>query len=155
SIKDARGHPMEKEPESQFRVPKDISETCTSSHSSLVSLQNESIAGQSVPSSVVDSEIGVQKINERRKKPVQLTTLTFAKLYVSDGSRAQYKNYKLLANLIHHDTEFGVQAVWVYTATSHGKSVCDGISAVIGRCNIENPKQFSVMESRIQLKETF
>ncbi|CAG7726306.1 unnamed protein product [Allacma fusca] len=53
--------------------------------------------------------------------------------YVSDGSGAKYKNYKLLANLVHHDTEFGVQAVWVYTATSHGKSVCDGISAVVKR----------------------
>lgn len=51
--------------------------------------------------------------------------------YVSDGCAGQYKNYKNFHNLCQHKTEFGISASWHFTATSHGKSTCDAISAVV------------------------
>lgn len=52
-------------------------------------------------------------------------------IYVSDGAAGQYKNYKNFANLMHHKEEYGYEAEWHFTATSHGKSTCDAISAVV------------------------
>ena len=51
--------------------------------------------------------------------------------YFTDGCAGQYKSYKALNNLIYHKQDFGVDAVWHYFATSHGKSACDGIGAVV------------------------
>lgn len=53
--------------------------------------------------------------------------------YFSDGSVAQYKNYKNFINLCHHEKDFGMPAEWNFFATSHGKSPCDGIGGVIKR----------------------
>lgn len=41
-----------------------------------------------------------------------------------------HKNYKNLANLMHHKDDFNLDAEWHLTVTSHGKSTCDAISAV-------------------------
>ena len=48
--------------------------------------------------------------------------------YFSDGAGCQYKNYKNFANLCHHQAGVGVDVEWNFSATSHGKSPCDGIS---------------------------
>ena len=32
---------------------------------------------------------------------------------------------------MHHYEDFGVKAKWHYLATSHGKSACDGVGAVV------------------------
>lgn len=53
--------------------------------------------------------------------------------YFSDGSVAQYKNYKNFANLCCHLDDYGITADWNFFATSHGKSACDGIGGTIKR----------------------
>ncbi|OXA37878.1 hypothetical protein Fcan01_27325 [Folsomia candida] len=52
-------------------------------------------------------------------------------IYVSDGTAAQYKNTHNLMNLLFHRDEYGLEAEWHFTATSHGKSECDAMSAVV------------------------
>ncbi len=42
-------------------------------------------------------------------------------IYTSDGAKSQYKNRKNAANLCHHFVDFGVEAEWHFSATSHGK----------------------------------
>lgn len=51
--------------------------------------------------------------------------------YFTDGYTGQYKSYKAFANLVEHKNDFGLEATWHFFATSHRKSVCDGIMAVI------------------------
>ncbi|XP_052122650.1 uncharacterized protein LOC127749257 [Frankliniella occidentalis] len=48
-------------------------------------------------------------------------------IYSSDGARSQYKNKKNVANLCHHFEDFGVEAEWHFSATSHGKGASDGV----------------------------
>ena len=54
-------------------------------------------------------------------------------MYFSDGCGAQYKNYKNFLNLCLHKEDFGIDAEWVFFATSHGKSPCDGIGGSVKR----------------------
>ena len=51
--------------------------------------------------------------------------------YFTDECADQNKSYKPLNNLMNHKEDFGVDTKWHYLATSHGKSACDGIGAVI------------------------
>ena len=51
----------------------------------------------------------------------------------SDGAPSQYKNYKGLVNLCHHRLDHGIDIVWNFFATSHGKSACDGIAGTVER----------------------
>ena len=53
--------------------------------------------------------------------------------YFLDGCAAQYKNYKNLLNLFYHKSDFGLDAIWSFFVTSHGKSPCDGIGGVVKR----------------------
>ena len=53
--------------------------------------------------------------------------------YFSDGCAVQYKNRKNLYNLCQHKSDFGIEAVWNFFATSHGKSPCDGIGGTVKR----------------------
>ena len=53
--------------------------------------------------------------------------------YFSDGCGGQYKNYKNFMNLCMHENDFGICAEWVFFATSHGKSPCDGIGGAVKR----------------------
>ena len=53
--------------------------------------------------------------------------------YWSDGCAGQYKNFKNLMNLCHHNVDFGFPALWSFFATSHGKSPCDGIGGTVKR----------------------
>ena len=53
--------------------------------------------------------------------------------YFSDGSCAQYKNYKNFANLIFYVQDFGITAQWNFFATSHGKNLCDGVGGTVKR----------------------
>ena len=54
-------------------------------------------------------------------------------IYFSDGSAAQYKNFKNFTNLLMHQEDFGMSAEWHFFATSHGKSPCDGIGGTVKR----------------------
>ena len=53
--------------------------------------------------------------------------------YFTDGAASQYKNYKNIANLLHHFDDFQLEAEWHFFATSHGKGPCDGIGGTIKR----------------------
>ena len=47
--------------------------------------------------------------------------------YFFDGCGGQNKNYKNFMNLCLHKQDFSVDAEWIFFATSHTKSPCDGI----------------------------
>ena len=47
--------------------------------------------------------------------------------YVSDGCGGQYKNFKNFLNLCSHKEDFSIKAEWIFIASSHRKSMCDGI----------------------------
>jgi hypothetical protein len=51
----------------------------------------------------------------------------------TDGCGGQFKNRYNFMNLLHAQSDFGVEIEWHFFATSHGKSVCDGIGGVIKR----------------------
>ena len=53
--------------------------------------------------------------------------------YFSDGCSGQYKNYKNFMNLCSHKRDFDIKAEWIFFATSHGKSSCDGIGGAVKR----------------------
>ena len=51
--------------------------------------------------------------------------------YFSDGYAEQYKNRKNFINLYHHQQDFNMDAEWIFFATSHGKSTCDGVGGLL------------------------
>ena len=44
---------------------------------------------------------------------------------------AQFKNKKQFMNILYHQRDFGSKATWMFTATSHGKSVVDAIGGTM------------------------
>ena len=50
--------------------------------------------------------------------------------YFSDGSPAQYKNYKDFINLLMHKKDFWMKAEWHFFARSHGENACDGVGGL-------------------------
>ena len=54
-------------------------------------------------------------------------------IYSSDGAASQYKNRKNFLNLCNHKDDFGVEAEWHFSATSHGKGACDGLGGTVKR----------------------
>ncbi|CAF4054315.1 unnamed protein product, partial [Rotaria sp. Silwood1] len=46
-------------------------------------------------------------------------------VYVSDGATMHFKNKFNMVNLSFHKNDFDLEAEWLFTATSHGKSACD------------------------------
>lgn len=54
-------------------------------------------------------------------------------IYYSDGAKQHFKNRFQIANLMNHETDFGVPADWHFHATAHGKNACDGIGATFKR----------------------
>ena len=53
--------------------------------------------------------------------------------YVSDGCGGQYKNFKNFLNLCAHKEDLSIEAEWIFFATSHRKSPCDGIGGAVKR----------------------
>ena len=53
--------------------------------------------------------------------------------YFSSGCAEQYKNRKNFINLCHHQQDFNMDAEWIFFATSHGKSPCDGVGGFVKR----------------------
>ena len=70
--------------------------------------------------------------------------------YFSDGCAAQYKNYKNMLNLCRHKVDFGIDATWVFFATSHGKSPCDGIGGTVkrltARASLQRPYSDQILD---------
>ncbi|XP_065675929.1 uncharacterized protein LOC136092137 [Hydra vulgaris] len=54
-------------------------------------------------------------------------------IYFSNGCSSQYKNCKNIFNLCQHKSDFGIDAKWVFFATSYGKQPCDGIGGTVKR----------------------
>lgn len=84
-----------------------------------------------------------------RKKFLELLKADFNWIekiyYVSDGTGAQYKNYKNFINIMHHERECGIKAELHFSASYHGKNSCDAMSAVVKRslriaCNRDDEK---------------
>ena len=61
--------------------------------------------------------------------------------YFSDGCAGQYKSCNNFINLCHHKNDFGLDAEWIFFATSHRKSPCDGISGFVKRYVAERSLQ--------------
>lgn len=53
--------------------------------------------------------------------------------YVTDGAKQQFKNKYQMANLLKHNSDFGIEAEWHFSATAHGKSCLDDIEAKFKR----------------------
>ena len=53
--------------------------------------------------------------------------------YFSDGSGAQYKNFKNFTDLLLHEKDFDLKAEWHFFATSHERNACDGVGDTIKR----------------------
>ena len=51
--------------------------------------------------------------------------------YVTDGGPSHFKNRYNILNLSFHKIDFGVRAIWTFTATSHGKGPMVGLSAAV------------------------
>ncbi|CAF4037043.1 unnamed protein product [Rotaria sp. Silwood1] len=51
--------------------------------------------------------------------------------YVTDGGPSHLKNRYNILNLTFHEMDFGVRAMWSFTATSRGKGSVDGLGAAI------------------------
>ena len=71
--------------------------------------------------------------NEVLKKVLADLPETKDVTYFSDGCASQYKNRKKLFNLCQHSSEYGINAKWVFLATSHGKQPYDGIGGTVKR----------------------
>lgn len=52
-------------------------------------------------------------------------------LNFSDGASAHFKNNLSMINLAHHKIDFGLEAAWTFSATSHGKGAGDGIGVFL------------------------
>ena len=55
-----------------------------------------------------------------------ITIYASLKIYSSDGSSIQYKNYENFTNLLMHGKDFGMEGKYHFFVTSHGKNLCDG-----------------------------
>ncbi|KAK2705976.1 hypothetical protein QYM36_016109 [Artemia franciscana] len=53
--------------------------------------------------------------------------------YFTDGCAGQYKNRNSFKNLTNHHKDFGMKAEHSFFATSHGKSICDGLGGTVKR----------------------
>ena len=73
-------------------------------------------------------------------------------IYFSDGCGGQYKNCKNFLNLCLHQSDFGLDAEWVFFATSHGKSPCDGIGGTVkrqlARTSLQRPKDNQILSEK-------
>ena len=75
--------------------------------------------------------------------------------YFSDGAASQYKNYKNLSNLCHHEQDYGLPAEWHFFATSHGKSPCDGIGGTVKRLVARASLQATVENQILSVEEMY
>ena len=78
----------------------------------------------------------------------QCSTITKI-IYFSDGAASQYKNRKNFLNLCNHQADFGIEAEWHFSATSHGKSACDGLGGTVkrlaARASLQHPYEHQII----------
>lgn len=84
-----------------------------------------------------DVKHDVTQVRLAQEKTIKFITDNLPKveevLYVTDGCAAQYKCCTSFLNLCQHEKMFGLKAEWLFFATSHGKSPCDGIGGLVKR----------------------
>ena len=51
--------------------------------------------------------------------------------YVTDGGPSHFRNQYNILNLTFHETDFGVRAIWTFSATSYGKGLMDGLGEAL------------------------
>lgn len=68
-------------------------------------------------------------LTDLKKRLPQILTIH----YFSDGCAGQYKNRYNFSNLCSHEEDFGLQAIWHFFGTGHGKNACDGIGGTVKR----------------------
>ena len=96
---------------------------------------------------IKDSQIFQKKLIEFLKPilPFSLKKI----IYFSDGAASQYKNRKNFINLCNHEADFGIQAEWHFSATSHGKGASDGVGGTVkhlaARANLQRPYEQQIM----------
>ena len=73
--------------------------------------------------------------------------------YFTDGCAEQYKNYKSFSNIAYHEKDFGIEGIWSFFATSHGKSSCDGVGGTIKRCTANESLRRSPSNGIITVEE--
>ena len=70
-------------------------------------------------------------------------------IYFSDGAASQYKNRKNFLNLYHHQADFGTEAEWHFSATSHEKSAVNGLGGTVKhlavRASLHRPYKHQIM----------
>ena len=76
--------------------------------------------------------------------------------YVSDGCSRQYKNVKNCLSLCSHKEVFSIEAEWIFFATSHGKSVCNGIGGTVknhaAKQSLQRPINNQILDYRAVLE---
>lgn len=76
--------------------------------------------------------------------------------YFTNGAKQHYKNRFNMANLLHHEEDFGVQAEWHFHATAHGKGPCDGVGATLKRgatrASLQAPAHRAILTPQALLK---
>ena len=76
--------------------------------------------------------------------------------YVSDGCPNQYKNVYHFQTVCHHDeVDFQVPCEWVFFATSHGKSPCDGLGGTTKRLTTRASLQRPIENQITSAKEMY
>ena len=58
----------------------------------------------------------------------------------SDSAASQFKQRYLFSNLYEWQSEFSIQLIWNFFATSHGKGAVDGIGGSVKRCLEKDPR---------------
>ena len=75
--------------------------------------------------------------------------------YFSDSCAEQYKNCQNFINLCHHQQDFNMDAEWIFFATSHGKSPCDGVGGFVKRyvakCSLQKPLHDQILSYQSML----
>ena len=75
--------------------------------------------------------------------------------YFSDGCAEQYKNRKNFINLCHRQEDFNIDTEWIFFATSHGKSPCDGVGGFVKRyvakCSLQRPLHDQILSYQSML----
>ena len=70
--------------------------------------------------------------------------------YFSDGCVALNKNWKNFVSLCHHLSE--IDRIWNFFATSHGKSLCDGIGGTVKRltaiASLQRPISLQILSAK-------
>lgn len=107
------------------------------------------VISESLTHNTVAVHLFIKKLVDFLRHKFQTVNKIF---YFSDGAASQYKNRKNFANLCHHQSDFGADVEWHFTATSHGKGACDGVGGTVkrlaARASLQRPYESQIMTPR-------